>query len=317
MKRVEIGLGRGAEAPVCVGVGFVAIDLVNTGARTFAAVGGSCGNVMAILAWLGWKAVPVARLGRDWAAEYVRREWRAVGADLEFVTTGEGIQTPIVVQQFVEGRDGNRRHRFSFTCPECGGWLPRYRSTTLEHAACVMQRESRPRAFYFDRVSPAALRLARWARERGAIVVFEPSKVGDERGFGSAVDVSHVVKCAEASMVEAVAVGPKKMPMVVQTGGSAGLRFRWQGRWQELAAFEVARFRDAAGAGDWCTAGFIHVVAERGAVAWGTLRVEHIVKALRFGQAMAAINCAYEGARGAMIALTREQMGRRECPGCC
>jgi fructokinase len=32
---------------------------------------------------------------------------------------------------------------------------------------------------------------------------------------------------------------------------------------------------------------------------------------LRFGQALAAVNCGYEGARGVMMAMTRDQLAKR------
>ena len=63
----------------CWGVGFVAMDVVDVEGDRFAAVGGSCGNVMAILAWLGWTARPIARLGGDATGDFIRRGATWVG----------------------------------------------------------------------------------------------------------------------------------------------------------------------------------------------------------------------------------------------
>jgi fructokinase len=58
-------------APTAYGTGFVALDVVvdlkaGTEAR-FA--GGTCGNVLTILAFLGWRAVPIASLYvKTWSA---------------------------------------------------------------------------------------------------------------------------------------------------------------------------------------------------------------------------------------------------------
>ena len=160
-------------------------------------------------------------------------------------------------------------------------------------------------------MSPAALKLARWARDCGAFIVFEPPTVGDERQFQNAVDICHVLKYSNDRLGHVVDLGAAKAPpIIVETFGADGLRFRWRSRWIELPAFNVPRFRDAAGAGDWCTAGLIHLLADKGANALGSMRKQRILGALRFGQALAAINCGYEGARGAMMALKKEQMNK-------
>lgn len=309
MTRIDLMLRPKGKGPTCVGVGFVAVDLVETDADTFAAVGGSCGNVVAILAWLGWHAAPVARLGRDWAADHILKDLTASGVDTEFLNSEDRVQSPIVIQRFVEDRDGQRTHRFSLTCPECGGWLPRYRPSTLRQAIDVIEKNYRPKAFYFDRVSPAALKLARWAKDCGAFIVFEPSMVGHERQFQNAVDICHVLKYSHDQLGHVLDIGEAKAPrIIIETLGRDGLRFRWRSRWTELPAYDVRNFRDAAGAGDWCTAGLIHRLGDQGASALSTLRKPRILSALRFGQALAAINCRFDGGRGAMLALSPKQM---------
>ena len=53
--------------PVCAGTGLVALDIVFNGDSTVPPrmwAGGSCGNVLTILSYLGWQAVPLARLAK-------------------------------------------------------------------------------------------------------------------------------------------------------------------------------------------------------------------------------------------------------------
>jgi len=153
-----------------MGSGFVAADIVEGRTEEFVVAGGSCGNVLAILAWLGWRSYPVARLGRDWAAGIIRKEFQSIGVEGDFLSEEKAVQTPIVIQRFVEDKEGKRVHRFSLACPECGGWLPRFRASTLQQAVEVTQSAVVPKAFYMDRLSPAALKLAGWAKESGALV---------------------------------------------------------------------------------------------------------------------------------------------------
>ena len=299
------------KSPMCLGIGLVSIDVIETGGESFAVAGGSCGNVMAILAWFGWDAAPASRIGCDWGGEYVKQDLGSCGVKTDLLIEEDRIRTPIILQRFVEDRNGRRTHRFSMVCPECGGWLPRYRPLTLRQAEDIVGVKQVPRALYFDRVSPGALRVARWARESGALIVFEPSSIGDERQFQNAVDLCHVLKYSYERLGHVMDLGGVTSPsIVVETRGAEGLRFRWRSRWTELAAFGVSNFRDAAGSGDWCSAGLIHMLGEKGGAMFKSLAKGRIVRALQFGQALAAVNCCYEGARGAMLALSREGMNR-------
>ena len=163
-------------------------DVVDVEGDRFAAVGGSCGNVMAILAWLGWTARPIARLGGDATGDFIREELRGLGVDVASLTKEKEVRSPIVLQRFGTARNGTRTHRFSLTCPGCGRWLPRHRSVTLAQSMSLGCGGDAPNVFYFDRVSPASLRLAETARSRGALVVFEPSSADAESKFQRAVD---------------------------------------------------------------------------------------------------------------------------------
>jgi len=62
---------------------------------------------------------------------------------------------------------------------------------------------------------------------------------------------------------------------------------------------------DTAGAGDWCTAGIIHLLGRKGLAGMAAMEQGDIERAISFGQALAAWNCAYEGARGGMYAVGR------------
>ncbi len=58
--------------------------------------------------------------------------------------------------------------------------------------------------------------------------------------------------------------------------------------------------KDAAGSGDWCTAGLLNKLARGGLAALKKATSEILRQALRYGQAVAAWNCSFEGARGGM-----------------
>jgi len=305
MTRIDIQFRTASKGATVLGSGFIALDVVDGRQGQFASAGGSCGNVLTILSWMGWSSAPVVRLGTDPAGDRVCEDLKSFGVRLRHVIRTSSVQTPIVLQRFVDDDQGHRQHRFSLVCPECGAWLPRFRSVVLSHAHAVML-EPAPRCFYFDRVSPALVRLAEWVRQEHGLVFFEPSSVSDEALFRRAVDACHVLKYSDERLGGLRDLADARQPsLIVRTKGAEGLDFRWRGRWSRQASFRAPAVEDAAGSGDWCSAGLIHAIGQDGADALTLLEEASIEQGLRLGQALAALNCAYEGARGLMYVAPR------------
>jgi fructokinase len=72
-----------------------------------------------------------------------------------------------------------------------------------------------------------------------------------------------------------------------------------------MEACKVPSLKDSAGAGDWCTAGIIHMLGQRGIAGLNAVKGTDLKHALEFGQALAAWNCQYEGARGGMYLIDK------------
>ena len=94
----------------------------------------------------------------------------------------------------------------------------------------------------------------------------------------------------------------------VQTLGEQGLKYRHRlGRgitdWIGLKAIPAPQLTDSCGSGDWCTAGLIAKAAVGGREGFRRAGARGVQAALRYGQAFAAWNCAFEGARGGMYAV--------------
>ena len=89
-----------------IGIGLVALDVViddATGERLGAWAGGSCGNVLSILAWMGWDAAPVARLGDERTARLVRADLRRWKIDERWLSLGSPAPAPVFVERLVTG----------------------------------------------------------------------------------------------------------------------------------------------------------------------------------------------------------------------
>lgn len=298
-------------APKILGTGLVALDLVvsadpDSPVRSWA--GGTCGNVLSILAWLGWDAYPIARLNDDAAAARIKADFERWGVHLDLADCGPVANTPIIVQQVKASSGGGSTHRFSWSCLRCGGWLPSFKPITRAVVDRVIPYVPETSVYFFDRVSRGALDLAAQASEGGAVVMFEPSGRGDEKLFKEALGLAHIVKYADQRMADLAGNDVSgNLRLEIQTLGSEGLRFRLPHNrdnpgWRTLNAAPAPEVRDSCGSGDWCTAGVLSKLARRGISALDDASITSVTTALKFGQELAAWNCAFEGARGGMYA---------------
>lgn len=302
---------------ILVGTGFLALDLLYRNAAkqtTRRYAGGSFGNVMAILAYLGWKSYPVARIGTDDHGRRLIDDLKEFRVDTKFVRRAAAGATPLIVIRIVESESGEFRSRFEWRHPSSGERLPSYRPLPQFVAREVSPALPKAKVFYFDRAEAASLILATEMRRRGALVFFEPSSCKDVRLFTACMAVSDIVKYSSQRIQEPPHNPDADSPRLeIQTMGEGGLRFRLKqnsnqpGAWQHIPSCPVAHFKDATGCGDWCSAGFLHSAGKKGRASFLRLKDDDIIKGLKFGQALSAVNCQYEGARGPMYVLTRAE----------
>ncbi|WPE24259.1 PfkB family carbohydrate kinase [Shinella zoogloeoides] len=309
------------EKPSIFGTGLIALDLVigiDSHAPVHSWTGGTCGNILAIMSYLGWDAYPIARMNGDPASERVRVDLARWGVHLDFTDCAPTGHTPIIIQQIKRARDGSPTHRFLWTCPHCGERLPSYRPVTQNSIEGILPAISNSSVFFLDRVSRAAISLAAEAARSGAVVVFEPSGKSDEKLFEEALQIAHVVKYSDQRLSDAggAMTGDRATLLEIQTLGSQGLRYRHRlagasSDWTNLAAVPAPRLVDTCGSGDWCTAGFLMNAASAGIQGLKQMGEADLENALRYGQALAAWNCGFEGARGGMYALDRQEFARQ------
>ena len=298
-----------------IGTGLIALDVVLNDRRRVEPrlwTGGTCGNVVTILAYLGWKAHPVARVTSDSAARLIRRDLKRWSVDTRYISLCPTTPTPIIIHQLRRTSRGENFHRFSLNCPDCGTRLPTFRPIPI---ASVDAAGPWPVAnvFFADRVSPGILMLAEKCALSGAIVMFEPSGIGDEALFERMLRVAHVVKYSNNRIADLPTEPLKSAYLEVQTLGNGGLRYRSglaelsSKQWIHCEAYGVPSPVDTAGAGDWCTGGILHVLGRGGLKAAKRMTAVQLQAAITFGQALASWNCGFEGARGGMYEQNKVQ----------
>ena len=308
-----------SDHPRLISSGFIALDIVvgiedPLTPRFYS--GGTAGNVTAALAYLGWKATPISRLSRDEAGQFVRSDLERWGVDTAHLSESAPCPTPIVVEKIFVAKDGSPKHRFLWTCPDCGAYFPSYRPLLADAVEGLKREITHASVFFTDRVSRSTLALAEHCKTKGAVVIFEPSGVQEPSLFAEMIQICDVLKYSEQRAKGfSDLLRNHEALLEVQTLAAEGLRFLLRGpkraaAWVSLSSYDV-RVKDTAGAGDWTTAGLIHQLFGAGRQSLKGLTKAKVVDALTFGQALAALNCQFEGARGAMYQLPKKQFFSR------
>ena len=304
--------------PLAIGTGLVALDvIIEKGDPSPPKVwaGGTCGNVLLALRYLGFNSAPVSRLKEDSAGRLLREQFRAWGVSTRYLSLSEDGSTPVIVQTIRKTSAGDAVHTFNWRCSICGGRFPGYKPVLVASAEKIASGMPKPQVFFFDRVNRGSLILAKRAARRGALVVFEPSGVGEVAQFREAWSISHVVKYSHKRLAEIPAgLGfGENLLLQIETLADEGLRYRARfgntivSPWRTLDALKAPSVKDTAGAGDWCTAGLLYRLGRHGAAGFRKASPEAVVNALRFGQALAAWNCGFVGARGGMESTKQEE----------
>lgn len=310
--------------PTAIGSGLVALDVVvnrsSDDIQYFA--GGTCGNVLTILSFLGWQSKPISRLKDDIPAQWLIRDLEECHVDTSLIFPADDGSTPVIIQNIREADDGRRSHSFSLRCPCCGAYLPGYKSVLGRKAVELSETIGAHQVFFFDRVSRGTLNLAKASSEIGALVVFEPSGVGDPRLFEEAWSIAHVVKYSNDRLRDIADLDLQSsvrnnLLLEIETLGESGLRYRSRLKhattkgWKTLKVVPADFVMDTAGSGDWCSAGVIHKLAKGGQTGFRKVTTQRLSDALRYGQALATWNCGFEGARGGMYRIDKTQFERQ------
>lgn len=303
--------------PVCTGVGLVALDVVINGnlrSSPRLQAGGSCGNVLIILSYLGWESYPLARLGGDVAAKELLRDMEKWEVKTCLIFRNDAGSTPIIVERIGTSLGGIPWHRFEWACPNCGSWLPKHKPVLASNIGQITNEMPQSQVFYFDRVSRSSVELAKVNKGRGALIMFEPSAIKDDKLFSESLKIADIVKYSHERLGHAQKLTQKiSVPLEIETLGAEGLRYRLGGngkrnrKWKIMRAFSVKNLKDAAGCGDWCSAGIIHLLGNAGREGFEDAKQKDIEATLNFGQALAALNCYFEGARGGMYSISKRE----------
>lgn len=303
-----------------IGTGLICLDAIEDRDRqTYRLVaGGSCLNVLAILHWLGWDTTIVGQVGADRAGGAVLDDLQKLGIDCRHIHRRSTIGTPIYIERIA--KEG---HTFSHACPDCNQKFSDFEPVEEETVRGALAETATPlHVAYIDRVSTASVTLAESCKQRGALVYFEPNRMGDQRVFLHCLEHADILKYSGEKLPGLKdSVETQTISLVIETAGSAGLTYRWQGvndreTWRQIPGVECERFVDAAGAGDWLSAALLDRIATDGQESFREMEASAVLSTLLAAQEVAASACETLGARGQMYEKDPLETGDDFCPYC-
>jgi len=261
-------------------------------------VGGTCGNVMSILAWMGWHTLPAARLDDSEAGLLIKADLESYGCDTRLVsnTPDGGITILDIIHKI--GRDGKPKTAYMPHSPR-GGRFVNHRFWTLKQAQALFDSlEEMPDVFFFDRCAPGNILLAQLFHERGVLVYYEPNEPVD-RNFLRAVAASDIVKFSNEKHPDVSFTEGFTDKLFIQTLNEKGLRFKLRAEgWITIPPEHNPHAVDGEGAGDWTTSAFINEMGHHHMLTFDRIHQPNVTHYLEEAQRLASMSVSYIGAKG-------------------
>ncbi len=195
-----------------------------------------------------------------------------------------------------------------------GTWLPPYKPVLAKDIYLIIENAPIPSVYYFDRVNRAAIELAKYFKNKGSLIYFEPSSLNNSKQFEECLDLAHIIKFSNERIRNYASSYPKqRVSLEIETLGRDGLRYRFSHNldsveWNTISSYKISSVVDSAGSGDWFSAGIISKIASKGINRFDSCTEKDILVAMKFGQSLGALNCFFDGARGLMYELSRIQL---------
>lgn len=280
-------------------------------------IGNTCGNVMTMLPYLGVKTFPIAKFDVSPQGYQMKRDMKAYGADVRFVSNTLDGGTTILRCVHKLDKDGKPTmgHKGSTAGKPWNGPSARpcrkYLSSKGGEVDALMESmDFTPDVFFFDVAQAGHRILAERLREKGTLVYFECDSDGHRieneksrqaayRAFLRCVEASDVIKMSGDHIQDLSFADAYQDKLFIQTLGADGLRFKLRGgEWMKLNPIINPDYRDYEGAGDWTSSTLIAALCSRNLLKVKDMTKEAVKEVLMMAQKMASYSVGFYGSKG-------------------
>lgn len=270
-------------------------------------VGGTCGNVMAILPHLGVCTFPMLRsdLGRE--SSVIKESLEEYGADTRFVTSGPDGGCYILDCNHRQDKDGRAFAKFRKRGPN-GNMYPTQRFLNMEDAVSFAKGlDFVPDVFFFDNQAAGHYCIANVLRPKGTLVYFEPEGYDGKVGaFRKRVDASDIIKYSGEKILDESWQEGYTDKLFIKTLKEEGVAFSLRGgKWQVVPPVANDNVVDTEGAGDTLTSAFIAELCKGGHLKASELTEDIVREALQKAQELASRSVSHLGSKGMIRANSK------------
>lgn len=261
-------------------------------------IGGTCGNVMCMLSWLGWKAMPQVCLDDSPEGLKAASDLQRYGCDCRYLTNTPEGGTTLLKCTHKKTPDGRKTISFRAGSPGGSRFPKRHFLRARDEApAFLEQLDACPGVYFFDDPAAGHRLIAGSLREKGTVVFFEPSKV-ETKAELEAVGVSDIIKFSGENVPDITFTEHFSDKLFIQTLGAEGLRFKLRGNaWVHVPPVPCENVVDWEGAGDWTTSAFLNQLASSG-IPFAEQTDASISEALSAAQKVAAKSVGFLSSKG-------------------
>jgi sugar/nucleoside kinase (ribokinase family) len=264
-------------------------------------VGGTCGNVICMLSYLGWDARPQVKLIDSDEGKSILTSLQSFGCDTRYVSLDpKGGFSGMTCTH----RKSNKTGEHELGLRSFGPNGSQFRKITELRArdevpAFLETITDRPAVYFFDHMEAGPRLIASELRNKGTLVYFECENSKDWKKFMKSVEVADIVKFSDENVTDLSFVTNYPDKLFIQTQGSNGLSFSLcAGKWIHLDAYPVSKVIDWEGCGDTTTAVFIDELSKIGLPSVSNLTEKQVISCLKVAMEKASLCCQFYGSKG-------------------
>jgi len=262
-------------------------------------VGGTCGNVMCILAHFGWNVLPQAQFDQSDYGYKLKADLEHYGCDVRYVENVVNGGT-VILRCTHQLDKGTEQHtvKFRATGPTSLFVKRKQLRRRDEVEPFLDSLEKMPNVYFFDSPEAGPRMIAEQLKQKGTLIYFEPESDKETSKFKNGIAVADIVKFSGEKILDTSFCNATDK-LFIQTLGSEGLRFRLRGSdWKHIPAVTIDNVVDWEGCGDTTTAVFLDSLAEQGMLSMSTITIDGIEIALRKASEKAAECTQYISSKG-------------------
>lgn len=288
-----------------LGAGLICVDVVRNSSSTIIMNGGSCANVISVLAQIGYDCTVLREKYSGTSELFLSNTLASLGVKEIFYKQSRS-SAPRIIETL-----SDFEHSFYTTCPCCGKKILSLKLPSISEVQTIEDQIHDIDVFYCDRTSSGIRHLMDLVSSKGGFAIYEPNSARNLKGLIESSAMADILKFSKdripASVAEKIRTECRKIKLIISTDGARGLSFSYRKKsgdmssWTTLPSAFSGPVIDSSGAGDWLTAGFLsELFTDRNALSLDRLSdVDEISNMLNRGMKYSQLCCAAIGAQGA------------------